>query len=188
LMLAAIEAPGPVVFLEHKLLAETWLEAMGTGGRGTVELDVPEEGASARHRGRWEPVPIGTALVRRPGDDVTFISVGVGVHRCLDAADALAERSVAAEVLDMRSVSPLDRAALVESVTRTGRVVVVDEDYREHGFSGEIAASLLEAGLRPQYRRVCCDTTIPYARALEASTLPDTERILAAAREVLGGD
>ncbi|MEY2668604.1 MAG: hypothetical protein RJA59_1242, partial [Pseudomonadota bacterium] len=83
-------------------------------------------------------------------------------------------------------VRPLDRTAVAESVGRTGRLLVVDEDYREFGLSGEVAACALEAGLSPRFARVCVDQTIPYARHLEARALPNVEWIVAAARTLSG--
>ncbi|MDX1664413.1 MAG: transketolase C-terminal domain-containing protein [Candidatus Promineifilaceae bacterium] len=185
LMLAALEWDGPVVFLEHKLLSESWLEFMGSGGRTTVRYDVPAAGARGPVPREWQPVPLGEAALRKEGSDVAFVSVGVGVHRCLEAAQALEGEGITAAVLDLRTVSPLDRATFCELVARTGRLVVVDEDYERFGLSGELSAVALEAGLSFSYARVCTETTIPYARHLEDQTLPGTERIVAAARQLL---
>jgi pyruvate dehydrogenase E1 component beta subunit len=178
-MLSAIEHDGPTVFLEHKLLADYWLDYLGAGGRETVTYDVPADGAEGPIPDRWTPLPVGEAVERRAGDDVALVGLGVGVHRCLEAADRLEGRGISAAVLDLRWAAPLDREALVR-VAHCGRVVVVDEDYRECGLSGEIAATLLEAGLHPSFARVCTETTIPYARHLEEATLPNVDRILTA--------
>jgi pyruvate dehydrogenase E1 component beta subunit len=91
-MLAAIEYESPVIYLEHKLLADYWLDSMGIGGRETVQFDVPAEGAHGPVPRDWEPVPLGQAIVRRGGDDLTIVSVGVGVHRSLEAASVLQNR------------------------------------------------------------------------------------------------
>ncbi len=185
LMLSALRHDGPVVFLEHKLLSARWLDVMGRGGREAVEFDVPPAGVE----GEVEPgaeVPLGLAAVRRAGADLTVVSLGVGVHRALEAADALSREGIEAEVVDLRSVRPLDREAVVASVRRTGRLLVVDEDYREFGLSGEVAAVALEAGLAPRYARVCVDDTLPYARHLEDAALPTAARIAAAARALVG--
>jgi pyruvate dehydrogenase E1 component beta subunit len=179
LMLAALGHDGPVVFLESKLLSETWLEFLGSGGRRTVEYDVPAEGARGPVPRKWEPVPLGQAVIRRAGEDVTLVSVGVGVHRALEAADALGEEGISAGVLDLRTISPLDKATLCEVVAQTGRLLVVDEDYESFGLSGELAAVVLEAGFPVKYARVCTQTTIPYARHLEDQTLPNVARIRA---------
>ena len=122
---------------------------------------------------------------RRKGDDVSFISVGVGVHRALEAAKTLEKDGINADVIDLRTISPLDRAAVCETVSRTGRLVVVDEDYEAFGLSGELAAILLEEGISMKYGRVCTQTTIPYARHLEDQVLPNTERICAKAKELM---
>ncbi len=177
LMGAAIASDGPVFFLEHKLLSELWLDSMGSGGRRTVTFDVPRHGRI----GPVDPeasVPIGQAAVVEHGSDVTLASVAVGVHRCLEAAARLAGEGIDAEVIDLRTVRPLDRETLVESVGRTGRLVVVDEDYEQFGLSGELAAVCLEAGLAVPYGRVCTRGTIPYARDLEERALPNVERIV----------
>jgi pyruvate dehydrogenase E1 component beta subunit len=129
-------------------------------------------------------VPIGRAATVRKGGDVTLVSVGVGVHRALEAAEVLAAEGVRAGVLDLRTVSPLDRAAVCEAVAQTGRLLVVDEDYEGFGLSGELAAVVLEAGVSFQYARVCTRTTIPYARHLEEQVLPSSDRICAAARQL----
>lgn len=178
LMLAALEHPGPVIYLEHKLLADNWLESLGSGGRKTVAYDVPEAGAGGPVPARWEALPIGQAASRRQGRDLTLISVGVGVHRALEAADRLEERGVSAGVLDLRTVSPLDIGAICRAARQTGRIVVVDEDYETFGLSGEVAAVLLEAGIAVSYARVCTRETIPYARDLEDRVLPNVSRIV----------
>jgi len=112
--------------------------------------------------------------------------VGVGVHRALEAAGILAEEGVAAEVLDLRTVSPLDRTAVQASVARTARLLVVDEDYEAFGLSGELSAVVLEAGIPFRYGRVCTRTTIPFARRLEDETLHNGERSCEAARKLTG--
>lgn len=185
LMASALRHPGPVVFLEHKLLSETWLEFLGRGGRRTVRFDVPAGGARGRVPGRWTPIPIGKAGVVRGGADISLVSVAVGVHRCLEAADALRAKGVAAEVIDIRTVSPLDGQTIRQSADRTGRVVVVDEDYEGFGLSGEIAAVLLAAGFRGSYARVCTTGTIPYSRALEEAALPSAQKIVEAAERLV---
>ena len=185
LMLTALQQDGPVVFLEHKLLSEIWLEFVGSGGRRTVQYDVPTAGTQGSVPTRWEPIPLGKAVLRRTGSDVTMVSVGVGVHRAMEAAKRLAEEGVSAGVLDLRTVHPLDKTALCAAVALTGRLLVVDEDYEGFGLSGELAAVVLEAGIPFKYVRVCTQTTIPYARHLEDQTLPNVERIRAAAAEIM---
>lgn len=178
LMLSAIDHEGPVIYLEHKLLADYWLDYLGAGGRQTVAYDVPQQGASGPVPDPLEPVPIGRAIVRREGADITMAAVGVSVHRALEAADDLEQQAISAEVIDLRSVSPLDNDTVLGSVSKTRCLLVVDEDYREFGLSGELAARVLESGLSFKYDRVCTEQTIPYNRDLEDRTLPNTYRIV----------
>ena len=185
LMLAVLQHDGPVIFLEHKLLSESWLEFLGSGGRRTVDYDVPPEGAQGPVPSKWKPLPIGKAVLRRRGTDITIVSVGVGVHRALRAAEMLEKEGISADVMDLRTVSPLDRSTLCEVVSKTGRLLVVDEDYEGFGLSGELAAILLEEDISVNYARVCTQTTIPYARCLEDQTLPNVERICAQAKKLV---
>ncbi len=185
LMLAALQHDSPVVFLEHKLLAENWLSSLGAGGRKTVQYDVPEHGAKGPVPKVWTPLPIGQAATHRQGSDLTLVSVGVGVHRCLEAAQGLQRQGVSAGVMDLRTVSPLDKRAVCEAVSQTGRLLVVDEDYEGFGLSGELAAVVLEAGIPVRYSRVCSQTTIPYARQLEDQVLPSTAAIIRAALNLM---
>ena len=150
-----------------------------------MRYDVPAAGARGAVPAKWEPLPIGKAVLRRAGDDVTVVSVGVGVHRALEAAEALEAQGISVAVLDLRTVSPLDESAVREAVAHTGRLLVVDEDYQGFGLSGEVGALALEAGLSFKYGRVCTETTIPYARDREYQTLPNTERIKTAIAKLL---
>jgi pyruvate dehydrogenase E1 component beta subunit len=184
LMLAALQHDGPVIFLEHKLLSETWLQFLGSGGRRTVKYDVPAEGRRGPVPQKWGPVPIGQAAQRRSGRDLTLVSLGVGVHRALEVAAGLEAEGIAAGVLELRTVSPLDKEALCAAAA-TGHLLVVDEDYEGFGLSGEVAAVLMEAGIACRYARVCTQTTIPYARSLEDQTLPNARRLRAAVAQLL---
>jgi len=186
LMIAALKHDNPVLFLEHKLLSETWIDFLGSGGRDTVQYDVPAQGRKGTVPDDWKPLPLGKAVLRRKGKDVTIASVGVGVHRALEAAQILEIEGISAEVLDLRTVSPLDKNAVCKAVSKTGRLLVVDEDYEGFGLSGELSAKVLEAGISFKYSRVCTQTTIPYARNLEDQTLPNKERICASVRQLLG--
>jgi pyruvate dehydrogenase E1 component beta subunit len=183
-MSSALGHDGPVIFMEPKLLSEEWLEFLGSGGRDTVTFDVPVEGAFGPVPDPPHTTPIGRAVVRREGNGVTIVSVAVGVHRALEAAAKLDTSGVSCEVIDLRSLRPLDTATVVESVTKTGRLLVVDEDYREFGLSGEMASVCLEAGLSPRFARVCVEDTLPYARPLEDEALPNVDRIVAAAKSL----
>jgi pyruvate dehydrogenase E1 component beta subunit len=121
----------------------------------------------------------------RSGVDLTIISIGVGVHRSLEAAAILEEKGIDTCVIDLRTVSPLDTEAICEAVSQTGRLLVVDEDYQGFGLSGELAAVVLEAGIDAHYGRVCTEKTIPYSQELEAQTLPNKERIVESAVKLM---
>lgn len=178
LMLSAINDEHPVVFLEHKLLSEVYRDYLGHGGRDNVVYDIPPAGVSGEVPDEWKPIPLGKLNILREGTDITLVSIGVGVHRCLEAALALEKSGISAEVLDLRSVQPLDEENLIHSVKKTRAVIVVDEDYQRFGLSGEISAVLAEAGVNYKFGRVCTETTIPFSRKLEAEVLPNVERIL----------
>lgn len=176
----ALSHDGPVVLMEPKLLSPEWLEMLGRAGRDTVAFDVPAAGA----RGEVDleaTTPLGKAAVRRSGEHVTIASVAVGVHRALEAAARLERDGIGCTVIDLRSLRPLDVETVVNSVRRTGRLLVVDEDYRQYGLAAELAAAALEAGVAPRYRRVCVEDTLGYARHLEQAALPSADRIRAAA-------
>lgn len=185
LMLAALQHNGPVIFFEHKFLSEIWLEFLGSGARRTVQFNVPAKGTKGAVPHKWEPTPIGKALLHVKGDDVTIISVGIGVHHALKTAKNLEKEGISAGVLDLRTVCPLDKTAVREAVAKTGRLLVVDEDYEGFGLSGELAAVILEAGIPFKYARVCTERTIPYARHLEDKILPNTERIYKSAQKLM---
>jgi pyruvate dehydrogenase E1 component beta subunit len=182
LLLGAIDHGSPVVFLEHKLLAEDWLDYLGAGGRTTVSYDVPSAGARGPVPDTWQPLSLGQAVTRREGGDLTVAGVGVAVHRAVEAAERLsADSDAQAAVIDLRTVRPLDRQAVCDSVRKSGRLLVVDEDYRDFGLSGELAATLMEAGIAARFARVCVEDTIPFDIRRERSALPNVERIVDAA-------
>jgi len=185
LMLSALQHGGPVIFLEHKLLSEYHLDFLGSGGRKTVYYDIPEDGRCGVVPNPWKPIPFGKAKFFRQGDDLVIVSVGVGVHRATQTADLLLQEGISASVLDLRTIAPLDKTTLCEATARTGRLLVVDEDYESFGLSGELSAVVSEAGIPFRFARVCTQTTIPYARTLEDQTLPNVERICTAARRLM---
>lgn len=171
LMTAAMRDDSPVVYMYHKRL-------QGMGWLGT------EDGATVHVPDDSYTVEIGKANIVREGQDVTVVSLGLGVHQALSAADTLAEQGVSAEVVDLVSLVPLDRDTIRESVAKTGRLIVVDEDYMSYGVSGEIIASVTEhdiSMLKAAPKRVAYpDVPIPYARVMEQYCLPSTEKIIAA--------
>jgi len=171
MMIAAIRDDNPVVYMYHKgLQGMGWL---GTEAGATV--NTPEE--------RYE-IEIGKAKIVREGNDVTIVGLAMGVHNALKAADKLATQGVSAEVVDLRSLVPLDRETLISSVKKTGRVIVVDEDYKSYGVSGEVITTVVESDfgiLRAAPKRVAYpDVPIPYARPMEQFCLPNPDKIVAA--------
>ena len=178
LMISAIRDDNPVIYMFDKgVMGLGW---MTPNPRATGE--VPEEPYT---------VPIGKADIKRPGRDLTVVTVSLMVHRALDAAEELAAEGIEAEVLDLRSIVPLDREAIVESVRRTRRLLVVDEDYRSFGMTGEVIATVVEGAFdyldAPPARLALPDVPIPYTRPLEQYVLPSRERIVTAARELVAG-
>jgi pyruvate dehydrogenase E1 component beta subunit len=186
LMLATLDSEGFAIFLTPKLLDRQMLDYLGGTSRPTVDLAtvLPEEAACGEVPDPVSSLPLGQAALRRDGADVLLVSVGVGVHRCLEAADTLAQSGIDASVLDLRTVSPLDREAIVTHALRTGRVVVADEDYAWGGLTGEVAALLMESGSPVKYARVGVEHTIPFAPHREYAALPNPRRIVAAARRL----
>jgi pyruvate/2-oxoglutarate/acetoin dehydrogenase E1 component len=166
LLKASIRDNNPVLFLEHKRLYSM---------RG--EVDDGEAGE------------LGRAAVRRAGDDLTIVSSMKSVHDCLTAADALAADGLAAEVIDLRTLRPLDTEAVLASVARTNRVLVVEEGPRTGGWSGEVLATIIEAALDDlddAWRLTTADHPIPYSPTLEDAFLPLADAIVTNVRERLG--
>lgn len=168
LLIAAVEDDDPVVFIEHRWLHED-------------EGDVPEG---------YYQVPIGSAAVVRPGTDVTLVGVGPMVGECLKAATALAGEGISAEVVDLRTVRPLDHATVLASVTRTGRLVVADADWGPCGVAGEVIATVVEQAfdtLKTAPLRVTWpDSPVPSGHAIESQFYPGARQIHAAALVVSG--
>jgi acetoin:2,6-dichlorophenolindophenol oxidoreductase subunit beta len=170
-MKSAIRDNNPVVCFEDQMLAL----------RGVKGL-VPEEEYT---------VPIGVADVKRQGRDVTVVAIAKMVLEALAAAEELASEGIAVEVVDPRTLAPLDKGTLRASVQRTGRVVIVDEACLTCGAAAEIAALLTEdqatfRALKAPPKRVCApDVPIPYSPVMERFCLPDKARIIAGIREVL---
>lgn len=174
LLLAAIRDANPVLYLEAKGLYGFFSKS--------VREEVPE-GAD------WE-TPIGEAVVRRPGSDLTLVTYGAMVWRSVAAADKVAvEDGAEVEVVDLRSLWPLDEETILESVSRTHRLLAVHEDTERGGLAGEIAARVLDQAfyqLDAPIRRVTApDTPVPYSPPLEADFLPSVEKIVQAARSLL---
>jgi acetoin:2,6-dichlorophenolindophenol oxidoreductase subunit beta len=176
LLLAAIRDDDPVVFLEHKLLY---------GGKGTRRESVSISLGTDVPAGDYE-IPLGTVSVRRAGRDLTILANMLMVHRALAAAERLVAEGIEAEVIDVRSLVPLDIAAIEASVAKTGLLLIVEEDHLTGGWGAEVTALIAERAfhrLRGPIRRVAgLDTPIPCAATLEKVFVPDAERIIAAAK------
>ncbi|MBY8986269.1 MAG: pyruvate dehydrogenase [Candidatus Lokiarchaeota archaeon] len=185
LMLSSIYEDNPVIYFEHKMLSDYWLDNMGIGGRSTVSFDVPQQVIEGEVPDKWEPILFGKLNLMKKGTDITIVSVGVGVHQSLKAALILEDKGISAEVLDLRCIAPLDIEGLKNSIGKTKAVLIVDEDYKHFGLSGEISAILLEEGLLFKYGRVCTESTIPYSRELEDQVLPSTKKIVDKTVEIL---
>jgi pyruvate dehydrogenase E1 component beta subunit len=140
---------------------------------------------------RLEVVSLGQALVRRPGRDVTVVAVGGYVHEVLAWADVLAAEDIDIEVIDPRSILPVDWETICGSVSKTRRLVVVDDSNRTGGFAGEVISTVTErvgTTLRTNPRRVTrADVTVPFAIELERAVLPTKERVISTIREVAVG-
>jgi pyruvate dehydrogenase E1 component beta subunit len=136
-------------------------------------------------------VPLGVAEVKRPGTDLTIVATGSLVKRALAAASELADEGISAEVIDPRTLVPLDTAGIVASVRKTGRLVLVDEARRTCGAAAEMAAVVAEEALdsllAPIRRVTAPDTPVPFSPALEQRYVPDTARIVEAAHQVVSG-
>lgn len=166
---SAIRDNNPVIFFEHKQLYE-------------VEGVVPEEDYT---------VPLGVADVKREGADVTIVTYSYMVTKSLAAAEQLAQEGIDVEVVDLRTIDPLDEETILASVRKTHRLVVVQETWRKCSVSSEVAAIVAEKGLdyldAPILRVTCKDVPIPFAPVLEEFVLPSEADIVAAVREVAGG-
>ena len=168
LLIQSIRDDNPVVFIEHKLLYKT-------------SGPVPEEPYT---------IPLGSAEVKREGRDLTIVATSIMVRRSLEAAEQLAEEGIEVEVVDPRTLKPLDIDTIAESVIKTGKVLIVHEAARTGGYGGELAAQIAESEAfgyldAPIVRLAGRDMPIPYNRNLEYHTVPQVEDIVEKAREVV---
>jgi 2-oxoisovalerate dehydrogenase E1 component beta subunit len=167
LLKSAIRENNPVLFFEHKFLYRR------------IKEELPEGDYT---------VPIGQAIVRRPGRDVSIVTYAAMVHASLEAAELLAKEGIEAEVVDLRTLLPLDRQTIIESVKRTNKLLVVHEDTRTGGIAGEIAALVTDAAFEdldgPIRRVTSLDTPVPFSPPLEEHFLPNATRIAEAARDL----
>ena len=167
LLKSAIRDNNPVLFFEHKYLYRRLKEEMPPGDY---------------------TVPIGKAIVRRPGRDMTIVSYAAMAHTAMEAAVELAKEGIEAEVIDLRTLLPLDKETILASVKKTNKLLVVHEDTRTGGIAGEIAALVTESAFEeldgPIRRVTALDTPVPFSPPLEEHFLPNAARIADAAREL----
>jgi pyruvate dehydrogenase E1 component beta subunit len=163
----ALEDPDPVILFEYPRIM-------------AMEAELPAEPT---------PVDLDTAAVRRPGSHVTLVTYGATQHTVLDAASVLAEDGIDAEVIDLRSLRPLDDATVLGSVAKTHRAVVVEEAWRTLGIGAEVAARITEEGFydldAPVGRIGCAEVPLPYAKHLEEAAIPQVARIVDEVRRVM---
>jgi pyruvate dehydrogenase E1 component beta subunit len=167
LLKTAIRDDNPVIFLEHKVLYFS---------KGLVPAD--------EHL-----VPFGVAAIKRPGQHVTVVGIHTMVHKALQAADLLAAEGIELEVIDPRTLVPLDEQTIVDSVKKTGRLIVTHEAYTRGGYGAEIVSRVVDAAfdyLDAPPRRVCARAVpVPYSAVLEAAALPQVDDLVAAARALV---
>jgi 2-oxoisovalerate dehydrogenase E1 component beta subunit len=167
LIVSAIEDPNPVLFFEHKHLYRR------------IKADVPDERYTT---------PFGKARIHREGDDVTVITWGAMVYTAADAAKQLEEEGVSVEIVDMRTLIPWDREAVLESVGKCSKVLVLHEDTRTGGFGAEIAATIAEEAFEqldaPVKRIAAPDSPVPFAPPLEKAFIPQVDDVVAGLREL----
>ena len=168
LLKAAIRDDDPVLFFEHKYLYRR------------IKDEVPDEDYV---------VPLGKAALRREGRDLSIVTFGAMVYTALDAATELARDGIEAEVLDLRSLAPLDREAVIGTVAKTSRALIVYEATRTGGIGGELAAIVAEEAFEyldaPVVRVASADTPVPYAPPLESAFLPNVDKVVAAAKRLV---
>lgn len=176
LMIQAIRDNNPVIFCYHKgIMGLSWMSYL----EGSTN-EVPEEAYT---------IPFGKAKTVKDGNDLTIVAISQIVQKSLLAAEKLEDLGIHAEVIDLRTIVPLDRQAILESVSKTGRLLIVDEDYLSFGLASEIAALIAEnihdVALRAPVRRLAVpDVPIPFSRPMEQFVIPQVDSIVKAATEL----
>jgi len=169
LLKASIREDNPTIFLSHR-----WF--LGKGIKG----EVPEEEYT---------IPLGKADIKREGTDVTVVAIGLMVHRALAAATKLQDKGISLEVIDPRTLAPLDKQTIIDSVKKTGRLVIMDEDPKTGNATAEISAIVADEAfdnLDAPIKRVCApDTPVPYSPPLENFWMPDEEDLIKAVSEIM---
>jgi 2-oxoisovalerate dehydrogenase E1 component beta subunit len=167
LLISAIEDPNPVLFFEHKHLYRR------------IKGEVPDE--------RYT-IPLGKARIHRPGDDVTVVTWGAMVYTAEEAAQQLESEGVSVEILDLRTILPWDKQAVLESVRKTSKVLILHEDTHTGGFGAEIGATIAEEAFEdldaPIRRITAPDTPVPFSPTLEKAFIPQVEDVVAGLRDL----
>ena len=175
MLISAIRDDNPVVFMFHKTL-------QGLGWMDPIDASVGSVSEEAY------TIPLDKAKVVREGDDVTIVGVQMMTVAALEAAEELAKSGINAEVIDLRSIKPIDKETILKSVAKTGRLVVVDEDYYSYGITAEISAIVASEGLehlkQPVVRLAIPDVPIPYSRVMEKFVVPDKNDIVKAVKNM----
>ena len=181
LLTTALRDYDPVFFVEHKLLYYAQRMPSLREKYPTLICDVPEASYT---------IPFGQANIVRKGGDVTAVATMMMVHKCIKAAEELSKLGIELEIVDPRTLVPLDKQTIVNSVKKTGRVVIVSEDCKTGGVAAEIAATIVEEAfdyLDSPLRRVSgLDVPIPYSPSLERAAIPQEEHIIDAVRGTIG--
>jgi 2-oxoisovalerate dehydrogenase E1 component len=166
LFATALRSNDPVIFLEHRELL-------------TLREEVPQD---------YYEIPFGKAAVVREGTDVTIVALAQILHRSIKAADALERDGISVEVIDPRTVAPLDATTILTSVSKTGRLLIVDETFAPFGLGAEIAAQVIETGFdeldAPIRRLHGAHTPTPYSPILETAVVPQVEDIVRSVKEL----
>jgi len=169
LLKSAIREDNPVIFTQHKSIIF-----------GDIKSEIPEEEYT---------IPLGKADIKREGSDVTVVAIALMVHRALAAATKLQEKGISIEVVDPRTLVPLDKQAIINSVKKTGKLVIIDEEPKTGSAAGEIAAIVAEEAfdfLDAPIKRVCApDTPVPFSPILEKFWMPDEDNLIKAVTEIM---
>lgn len=184
LLKTAIRDDNPVMFFEHKLL----YGAASPGGKAKTAVDDLNEAFRPAPEEDYT-IPFGMADIKKSGNDVTVVATGLMVHRCIKAAQKLGEEGIDVEVIDPRTLVPLDKTTIINSVEKTGRIVIVSEDVLTCGVASEISAVVAENALfyldAPVKRVSVPDTPIPFAPVMEQAVLPQEEQIIQEIKSVV---
>ncbi len=184
LLKTAIRDDNPVMFFEHKLL----YGAASPGGKAKTAVDDLNEAFKPAPEEDYT-IPFGIADIKKSGNDVTVVATGFMVHRCIKAAQKLGEEGIDVEVIDPRTLVPLDKTTIIRSVEKTGRIVIVSEDVLTCGVASEISAVVAENALfyldAPVKRVSVPDTPIPFAPVMEQAVLPQEEQIIQEIKSVV---